>query len=460
MQGSWSRWKEIRRGALAVIAATQRSEGLWFLSTAPVSDLFTPVSSPERNARMAQHFGTASITVTWLALKALEEIFGEPPEAERNRAIHALEDHCRSTASGAYGTWKEGWRDARRVFESPRHSAMALIMLMQFDSWIRPQPSMEHCRSTALWLLSEMDPSGGWREEGDVDGSTRDFSTAVVIAALSLFLQHFAPALHDSDCTKEISEAVDKSFKTIDISTRDNLWTGLSVNTQLADCAFIIEMLMIARSCNTLATVTKTINIGLTRLVDRQLETGWGENSFSKVVSTASTTCVLSLLCGEQSLELLDEHRQTKIGESIAQLCEVIYSDRSYWRAMTAWDWISLARLSNTIYTRANSGVRQIEPFFSDKIFELRQLAESGELTREKVRRLSIVAEWPLLYVFSYGHPDSVPSGTISRRYYALPGWVQTLVIAIPGAVVGVAADRICTVVWKFLSQIGPLGRI
>jgi hypothetical protein len=122
-------WLEVRRGALAMMAVSQRSSALWCLRSTPAGSQedYTKGLNPEDRKRRREIFGVESITVTWNAFVALREIFGDLPDHPSIvDAVTAI--YQRRTHRGGYGC--ASGRRTEHIFATSRHTATALLAIL------------------------------------------------------------------------------------------------------------------------------------------------------------------------------------------------------------------------------------------------------------------------------------------------------------------------------------------
>jgi len=216
----FKRWLNMRRGALAVVAACQRNSGLWLLRTTPFStqDAYTSSGNLEDRRRGEEIFGVQSITVTWSVFVALREIFGRLPDHPRLAAARTTIYQQRAD-EGGYGT-VTGWR-THHILPTCRHTATALLTFLQFSDSFSPPLSYAQGRETIQWLLgSALKPDGGWPfarradlEPGKAAEGLEPLATACAIAALCEFLRHFSDKRElDRVFAEDIDKAIASGF--------------------------------------------------------------------------------------------------------------------------------------------------------------------------------------------------------------------------------------------------------
>jgi hypothetical protein len=432
-------WLAVRRGALAVIATSQRSSGLWFLQTTPSTAIqqFIGGNNPEDRGRRQEIFGFDSITVTWTAFVAFQELFGRLPDHRRiASALTAL--YHRRTDDGGYGT-TSGWR-THHIFATCRHTATALLAFLQFHDWFRPPLTFAQFRESSLWLLNSAQPTGGWpfarpTDLGE-DDSFEEFeplSTACAIAALCEFRRQFSEQLKsESELTQRIDKELKNGFIRLVTSQKYGQWKSHASQRDVYDSAFVTEMICMAHTTGVLEQIVPDCVVeirkwckSLNDLSSPYSGAAWPKDfsARSEPASLAASLAMSALLLGERYREItsgiLAPEQQIGIEKYIKNT--IRRHDVNGPNSLDAWDWINLARTGQALILIKNSEFLSTIHEKGEETFELIQALRRKDvtdgITRQDFRELPKFCRSSVLYTLTYGHPERVASHVLGKWY-------------------------------------------
>jgi hypothetical protein len=332
----------------------------------------------------------------------------------------------------------------RKINESPRHSAMALLCLMQFADWLVPAPDFTICRDTARWLLSSRHTSAGWAfvPAGDLEL----ISTAAAIAALCVFRKRFSTELDKvAEFCRAVEDAIRTAFQCIIQMRGQSIWNDLSPRTQVADSAFIIELLCLALTqgglCELGEHYTTQVSEAAKGLWHCRTHQGWPARSGGQEASPLATIFGLRTTLIAASLNMIpDGGTNDRPMIQLDVICRAMILRKQMWQDLKIWDWIQIARLSNAVLL----GGRDSElSSVARRIGDLTRSSARLNLTRQQVRTFPKYSREALLYLLTYGRPDAVPSGWISQKYVRLPAVLRLTIESVPGAAVGYLLGRL-----------------
>jgi hypothetical protein len=432
-------WLAVRRGALAVIAASQRSSGLWFLQTTPstAAQQFIGGNNPEDRARQQEIFGFDSITVTWTAFVALQEIFGRPLDHGRiASALTAL--YQRRTDDGGYGT-TSGWR-THHIFATCRHTATALLAFLQFHEWFKPPLTFAQSKESILWLLDSARPNGGWpfarSADLDEDDSFEEFeplSTACAIAALCEFRRRFSEQLKsESEFTQRIEKELGKGFTRLATTQNRGQWKSHASQRDVYDSAFVTEMICMAYATGVLAQIAPDCVIeirkwckSLNDLSSLYSGAAWPKDfsGRSEPASLAASLAMSVLLLGERYREItsavLATDQHVKIEKYLRN--SIRHHDVSGPNSLDAWDWINLARVGQALILIKDPKFLSTIQEKGEETFELIQVLRRKDvkdgITWQDFRVSPKFCRSSVLYTLTYGHPERVASHVLGKWY-------------------------------------------
>ena len=349
--GSQALWGRVLRASTAVVGLIQRPFGFWGYPTNEVEmRKFYPY--PGQNilkdiARGTFYTPFGSYTVTWLALVALNEIFGSVPDQILQRVRQgfvAIEPQA-----GGYGR-PVLLRAGPAIHPTARHTAMALLTRMHFLPDYRPD---EWITSVQWMLESQIRETGGWRNrepthlEEAAHFEANGQSTAVCLSALCTFLADRGKAGRtiSGSLQHKIERALAKGFQRLTMIRSDGLWKGTQPETDIIDTAFIIEIISVGTAYTKMKEIVPDLDSHILEfkkgLLRASVGDGWPTRLGEKEPSLAATICATFALIDT----IGGNDFRTMLWRAENYIIDELANKRGGQR-LWSWDWLVLARLA------------------------------------------------------------------------------------------------------------------
>lgn len=341
------RWAELRDAALSVVWLSQRDEGLWYYPSSPFdrSLSYAPGGSSEEEIRTGE-FGAASISVSWVALRALSKVLGDA-RPQVDQVLQALTRH-RST-DGAYGSLAARANAPAMINKSARHVATAMLLRMAFN----PEAPHQELEQSARWLTQTHPSGSGWPfAEADRERGPGPTTTSYCIAALTHFRARFESRV-DPTLVLQIGRVLDESFSWLVGARQSYLWDGGSEGiveaTRTADSAYIVWTLAHAvaamRNRGPDDAADATLRFRRDFLAHALPTGGWPANEVSAVAALSATICSLFALTTDVAPNIYAPAELETIRAAEAFVLGSMDQPLS-WRRLRMWDWATLAVLA------------------------------------------------------------------------------------------------------------------
>lgn len=341
-------WEALRDTATSVVFLSQRPGGMWSLPTSDF-ELLQPGAAPgskELPIRKREKFGYPSITVSWIALRGLRASLGRIPDQARQVLTELTEF---KSPRAAYGSPASRHRGSPSINESPRHTATALLLLMEFGTAAYPPPDL---LPSIRWLLSKRTPGTGWRFEDNAE-RMGPITTATSLAALTRFAALTSAEDFGPELPKALVAAVDEGLNALISSANNGVWDcsgeGRFQSTEISDSAFVIWVLGQATSESApLLQSCRSSDIRRLRrdLLSRCVGDGWPRSIADRTVSAPATVWVLRMVAEAAEDDPMTDYQDLITRANLHLINEMSQDDS--WRSFEMWDWAALAELASS----------------------------------------------------------------------------------------------------------------
>lgn len=427
-------WTAVRDAAVSVVFLSQRPAGMWSLPTSDF-DLRQPgatAGSQELSIRKREKFGHASITVSWIALRALRAALDRiPPQA---RSVLDEVSQFRSPRH-SYGSIASRLGGKPSINDSPRHTATALLLLMEFGS---DHHQLADLLPNIRWLISQALPGGGWRFEANED-RMGPITTATSLAALSRFAASAPGQLIGSDLDRNLNSVIGAGYAALVASVSNGVWDGSAEgrfqSTEVGDAAFIIWLLgrvLQERPGSLQATAIDEIRSLRRDLLAAQVDNGWPRSISSTTPSVPTTIWVLRM-----AADALDDGPSYHPKEATDRAARYVIHELERpetWRGFEMWDWAMLTELASIHVGGMDERTENTLWWTLDGIAETHR---KGLLTRNDIQTLPLNARDAVEYCLSQGDRLGLTKGPIERWWKNCPEWQRSLGALLAGATLG-----------------------
>lgn len=418
-QRTLRQWETVCRGAVAVVAATQREDGLWALPTTPdeLGRTNAPPGTQEGKVRNEDPFGHASISATWWALDTWRLVLGHVPQRVVEEALAGI---ATQRNEGMYGRHVHGFRVKPRVNASARHTSFALLCNLTFERALTEPPDFKYLSESFNWLLGVKLPDGGWAyEEATRDRGVEPLTTIATIIAMASFVDRFG-----SEGGGGFDNAIREAWHQLFDKRNGKLWLSDNPQSEVTDTAFITYFILVAGELDYLRRLIPRIEAQTKEVLDfifdqyREVTAfgGWPGRIGGAGLSLPATACVL-LAFGAARI-LPPPSMAERVSKAERYVLSALNNAQTQ-NSLSTWDWCLLARVARARISMESPFLKSQE--FTLKLRELRRVALSGKLTQKTLSFVPAAARAAIAFANSRGYPAKVPSGRVEAWFNKLP---------------------------------------